>query len=410
MRDHDPGPEQEFFRVFEDYYDLEQAPARRYTTTEYSLDRMLPLARLAGNPERDLRILHVAGTKGKGSTCFFLTALLASAGRRCGTFTSPHLATVRERFQVNNQLVSYERLLAHSRPLEAAIRREGLAPSLFEIMTVLSLQIFVAEQCEFAVVETGIGGLLDSTNYVPKPECTVITPVSFDHTQLLGCDITQIAAQKAGIIKPGVPLVCGTQPHAEAAAVIRGRAAECDAPLFGPAPADEAAKWSLPGLPPFALDNFRTALQACTVVGISPDPDAFAMPQLRARCERIREQPLVILDAAHNADSAEKLVASLRGLYPGTDFTVVLGVVKGKDVEGVFRPLAELGCDFILTNPRSHKGSELDALVSLAQQAGVSYEVRPEITEAADLPADRNLLFTGSFFTALIGEMLFSPA
>jgi dihydrofolate synthase/folylpolyglutamate synthase len=131
---------------------------------------------------------------------------------------------------------------------------------------------------------------------------------------------------------------------------------------------------------------------------------------LPARCERLRQQPLVIIDAAHNADSAQQLVASLGALYPGVRFTVVLGIVKGKDVAGIFGALAPFAEELILTNPQSRgKGSELDGLVSLAVGAGVRFRVQSEITSVDDLPRQANLLFTGSFFTALIGEKLFGP-
>ena len=408
MRDLDPLLEQEFFGIFRDYFDLEQNTSRKYSSDEYTLDRMLPLARLAGNPEKKLRLVHVAGTKGKGSTCYLLTALLRSANVRCGAFTSPHLATVRERFQMDCRLVPYAKLIKHAREYESKLRRNALQPTLFEIMTVLSMQIFAAENCEFAILETGIGGLLDSTNYPRQPECCVITAVSLDHTQLLGNTIAEIAAQKAGIIKAGVPVVCGTQPYPEAERVVRQTAARLDAPVFEPAPAAELDGWASESWPPFLADNFRAALQACRVLRVTPEREAFRLPELRARCECIRRDPLVVIDGAHNADSALKLVDGLLRLYPGRAFTVVLGVTKGKDAEGIFTALSRLGCDFILTHPRSHKGSELDVLTELAQDAGARFTVRPEIDSLDDLPPGRNLVFTGSFFTALIGEALFS--
>ncbi len=408
MRDWDPVQEQEFFDIFRDYYDLEQTSGRKYTSGEYTLDRMTPLAELAGNPEDKLRVLHVAGTKGKGSTALLLTALLRSAQHRCGTFTSPHLATVRERFQIDNQLISYEELIAQARAFEQKLRVHGWEPSLFEIMTILSLQLFVNNHCKFAVLETGIGGLLDATNYVSSPECCVITPVSVDHTHILGKTISEIAAQKAGIIKPDTPIVCSRQPFAEAEAVIRQQAKSLNAPFYSPVPATDLEQWPLPAMPPFMLDNLRSALQVCNVIGVTPDPKRFVIPEMRARSECICHDPLVVIDGSHNADSAQKLVESMRTLYPKTDFTIVLGCVKGKDAEGIFQALLQLSNDFILTNPHTPKGSELDRLVSFGTKTEVSFEIQPTINSPADLPPNRNLLFTGSFFTALIGEKLFN--
>ena len=180
--------------------------------------------------------------------------------------------------------------------------------------------------------------------------------------------------------------------------MIRAQAAKVGAPLHGPAEPEALVGWASPDWPPFLADNFRTALQVCRVLDVRPDRAAFVMPQLRARCERIREKPLVLLDGAHNADSAEKLVASVRQLYPGQDFTVVLGIVKGKDVAGIFNALCRLTRRFVLTNPQTPKGTELDALVQLAQAAGVTYRVVPDIRQVEDLAADGNLLFIFNHF------------
>jgi dihydrofolate synthase/folylpolyglutamate synthase len=408
MQELDPRSEQEFFAIFQDYFNLETNTARRYTSGEYSLERMQPIAAAAGHPERELRIVHIAGTKGKGSTTHFVAALLASAGRSCGTFTSPHLVTVRERFQVNNRLLPYDEIIKAARKLEARLRQQQLEPSLFEIMTVLALRIFAEHQCEFAVLETGIGGTLDSTNYIPDPVCCAITSVSLDHTQLLGESVEEIASQKAGIIKAGVPVIIARQPFSQAERVLKEAAASRQAPVLQPAGEAELASWPVQHLPAFLQDNFRTALAICQRLALKPDPAKFEMPALRGRCECLRKDPLVIIDSAHNADSADKLVDSLILRYPQTRFTVVLGVVRGKDTAGIMKALARLQADFILTNPCvPHKGSELDTLVKLADSLGCRYLVIPEIGSLRQLPETTPLLFTGSFFTALIGARLF---
>ncbi len=412
MRDFDPEQEQAFFAAVDRYFDLEKRPNRRYGTHEYTLERMTPLARAAGHPENGLRIVHVAGTKGKGSTAFFLAALLESAGRRCGVFSSPHLATVRERFQISGSLVPYADLLEATRRLDRDVTEAGLTPTLFEFMTVLALRLFVEAGCEFAVLETGIGGTLDATNYVPRKVCTIITPVSFDHTELLGKTITEIADQKAGILRPGVPAVCAPQPFAEAQCLIEGRARRLAAPfvpVVSPRQDTMAAFPALQDLPPFLRDNFQTAFQACAVLGILPRPENFRRPQLRARCECVRDDPPVVLDGAHNADSAQQLVRALEALFPGTRFVVILGVVPGKDIPGILDPLRNVAGRFILTHPLSWRGSDLDRLEHAARESGAPYEIKPELKTRQDLPANEPLLFTGSFFTALIGEKLFPP-
>ena len=408
MRDWDRDREAEFFSVLAKYLDLERNTSRSYAAGEYSLERMPRLAELAGNPERRLRIVHVAGTKGKGSTCHYLAALLASAGLRVGVFASPHLSSVRERFQIDGVPVGYPPLLDGARALTAALDAEGMTPGFFEILTVLGLRLFVAERCEVAVVETGIGGRLDATNYIASPLCTAITPVSYDHTQILGDTIEAIAAEKAGILKPGVPLVLARQPFAAAENVIRARAAELDVPVLPPVPLAAARPWLPETTPEFLVENLSTSLSVCPVLGIAPDRARFVPPALRGRFEIVRRAPLVMLDAAHNADSARRLVEALRARYPETVWTVVLGVAHGKDIGGIVREFAALPARFVLTNPRPPKPSGLAELTSAAAVAGLRFEVVPEIRSAADLPAGEPLLFTGSFFTALIGDELFS--
>ncbi|NOY81391.1 MAG: hypothetical protein GXP31_10355 [Kiritimatiellaeota bacterium] len=412
MRDFDPEQEQAFFAAVDRYFDLEKRPNRRYGTHEYTLERMTPLARAAGHPEGELRIVHVAGTKGKGSTAFFLSALLESAGHRCGVFSSPHLATVRERFQIAGDLVSYTDLLDATRRLDRELTAADLTPTLFEFMTLLALRLFVGAGCEFAVLETGIGGTLDATNYVPQKVCTILTPISFDHMELLGDTIAEIAGQKAGILRPGVPAVCAPQPFVEARRVIEDRARELAAPFIPGARRHDsavAAYSAVQALAPFLQDNFRTALQACDVMEVSPRPEQFRMPQLRARCECVRREPPVVLDGAHNADSAQQLVRALGELFPNTRFVVVLGVVPGKDILGILAPLREVASRFIFTHPLSWRGSALESLEAAAREMGVRYDVRSGLKSVRDVPADKPLLFTGSFFTALIGESLFSP-
>lgn len=397
-----------FFAILSRYLDLERDTSRSYSPAAYSLERMPHLARLADNPERQLGLIHVAGTKGKGSTCHFLSALLVASGQRVGTFASPHLRTVRERFLIDGQLVGYGPLLEQAHELAEAIERESLSPGFFEILTVLGLRLFVREGCLLAVVETGIGGRLDATNYIRSPLCTAITPISYDHTQILGDTIEAIAAEKAGILKPGVPLVLGRQPFPAAEQTILAQAAALGVPVERPVPLEQARAWLPEDAADFMAENFATALRVCQVLGYEPNRADFRMPELRGRFEIIRRDPLVVLDAAHNADSARRLAEAVRRRFPGLAWTVVLGVAKGKDIAGIVRELSAIEADFILTNPRPPKASGLAELAEAARAAGLRHRIVEQITRPQDLPGDRPLLFTGSFFAALIGEELFS--
>jgi dihydrofolate synthase/folylpolyglutamate synthase len=408
MRDWDREHEAEFFGILNRYLDLERDTSRSYSAAEYSLDRMPVLAGLADNPERKLGIVHVAGTKGKGSTCHYLASLLAAHGTRVGTFASPHLSTVRERFQVNGIPVPYVPLLREARALAEAMEEHELVPGFFEVLTVLALSLFVHESCTMAVVETGIGGRLDATNYISDPLCTAIMSISLDHTQLLGDTVELIAAEKAGILKPGVPLVLAPQPFPEAETVIRKRAKKLGIRVEEPVPIHEARLWLPRTTPDFLVENFAVALRICQLLDKVPQRSAFQPPQPRGRFEIVSQTPLVLLDAAHNADSARRLAEAIRQHFPHLRWTIVLGVVKGKDVDGIVRELADLDADFILTNPRPPKVSALPQLVEIFQQRGLSHRTVPDILQPDQLPTGQPLLFTGSFFTALIGEELFS--
>ena len=410
MRDYDEAQEQLFFGLFKEYFDSEKDAGKQHDPANYSLDRMFPLAELAGNPERRLKVIHIAGTKGKGSTSHFISALLESCGKTVGLFTSPHLCTVRERFQVNNQLLPYDVLIKESTGFLKAVKAAGLKPSLFELFTVLALKMFASQGVEYAVMETGIGGRLDATNYIQNPVMTVIAPISFDHVALLGNTIEAIASEKAGIIKPNVPVVISKQPYAAAEKVLLEKAAAVCAPVLRPCEQSETVGFLPEKFPFFLRENFSSSLKAVEALGLHPQPQRFKVPQLRARMELIRRQPqMVLLDAAHNADSMQKLVAGLAELYPEVGWTVVLGCVKGKDVHGMAQALKALpNARYILTNPQTGKGSALPELEAEAQNAGLNViGTIPELKSASQLPADSPLLFTGSFFTALIGEELF---
>ena len=409
MRDYDEARELLFFGLFKEYFDSEKDAGKQHDPANYSLERMYPLAELAENPERQLKVIHIAGTKGKGSTSHFISALMEASGKTVGLFTSPHLCTVRERFQINNLLLPYDVLTRESAEFLKVVKAKGLKPSLFELFTIIALRIFASQGVEYAVMETGIGGRLDATNYIPNPVMTVISPISFDHVALLGNTIEAIASEKAGIIKPRVPVVISKQPYPAAEKVLLDKAASVEAPVLRPCILAEIGGFLPERFPSFLRENFCSSLKAVKALGLQPQPQRFKLPQLRARMELIRKEPLVLLDAAHNGDSMQKLVAGLAEMYPEVCWTVVLGCVKGKDVHGMAQALKEVpNARYILTNPQTGKGSALSELENEARAVGLPILCTiPELRSADQLPADSPLLFTGSFFTALIGEELF---
>lgn len=400
--------EQKFISLFKPFLDLERNTSQNYSDKEYNLNRMPLLAALAGNPEKILKIIHIAGTKGKGSTAILLGSLLNAGENSCGVFSSPHLISIRERFLVNNQPLPYKILIEEADKLINKIQKKTANVNFFEIMTVLALRLFVRLKCRYAVVETGIGGLLDATNYIPSPECCIITAVSFDHTELLGRGLPEIAAQKAGIIKKNTPLIVSRQPfEKEVMPIITKEANKKTAPLYRTNPENNAGFPSWETMPPVQRENFASALQATRILNLMPKPSEFQTPQLPGRCQVLKDKPLIIVDGAHNGDSARRLTETIKWFYPNSRFLIIIGVAQGKDCEEILLNFTQLKkSHFILTNPRPFKKSGLGELTTAAEKLKLRYKVIPEINSRTQLPDNENLLFTGSFFTAVIGAEL----
>ncbi|MBO7742317.1 MAG: hypothetical protein J6S21_07155, partial [Victivallales bacterium] len=227
-----------------------------------------------------------------------------------------------------------------------------------------------------------------------------------DHTALLGGTIEEIAREKAGIIRSGTPLILGRQPIAAGENTVLAEAEALGTPVFRPEAAPEG--WLPENTPAFLQENFATAWKTLEVLGVRPERSVFRSPLLRARFEMLRREPPVIIDAAHNGDSAGRLTEALNQAFPGIRFTCVLGAVPGKDVAGIVQGLSGMNADFILTDPHTQRGSALKELEEAARACGLNIRaVMPRIESESDLPAGTPLLFTGSFFTALIGEKIF---
>src|SRR5213594_87031 len=203
----------------------------RWFGAKFGLQNTRQLAARAGDPQNQLRFIHVAGTNGKGSTCAMLESIYRAAGLRVGLFTSPHLVSFRERIQVNRQLISEADVVRLVSEMQGLLKEfpADHHPTFFEVLTVMALRYFAEQQCDLVIWETGLGGRLDATNIV-TPLASVITNIAFDHQQWLGDTLPKIAAEKAGIIKPGVPVLTATDDP-EALAVIRSTAAHLRAPL-----------------------------------------------------------------------------------------------------------------------------------------------------------------------------------
>ncbi|MEI8289082.1 MAG: folylpolyglutamate synthase/dihydrofolate synthase family protein [Verrucomicrobiota bacterium] len=388
----------------------------------FGLEPARRFAALAGNPQEKLRFIHVAGTNGKGSTCAMLESIYRAAGLRVGLFTSPHLVSFRERIQVNRELIAESEVVRLIVELRAANRKNE--STLFEFATLMALKYFAEQKCDLVIWETGLGGRLDATNIV-TPLASVITNIAFDHQQWLGDTLEKIAAEKAGIIKPGVPVVTTTAAP-EALEVIGNIARRENAPLIKAAPpsrlrAAETAKLPLMG----EHQKTNAALALATVealqrhIPVSADNvrEGFAKVNWPGRLQLIR-QPAgrkVLLDGAHNLAGAETLRATLEKDFAGTRPVLIFGALADKDWPDICRLLAPLA-EKIVTVPVASERTADPIAVARMFCAASSKSV---VASFQNLPAALNacredpfLVITGSLY--LIGEALeqfgFSPA
>jgi dihydrofolate synthase/folylpolyglutamate synthase len=397
----------------------------RRATFDYErlgLARVRALLEAAGHPERGLPCIHIAGSKGKGSVARMAEALLCAAGRRVGTFTSPHLESWRERFRVAGEEVPVELLLSSLRALVPGAERlrgdPDLRPSFFDVTTVLALSVFRAAKVDAAVVEVGLGGRLDSTNSV-EPRVSVLTTVQLEHTDKLGDTLEAIAREKAGILRPGVPLVHGPLAP-EALAAVLARAAAEDTPLeeVGAQVVDETAAGmrlrladgrevalSVIGRP--QAINAALAVRAVEhFLGRSLARDELAALErvrLPARVEQIAD---AILDCAHTPDSARALRQTLRAVWPERDWVLVVAISRDKDCAGIFQELAPLARACVITRAEAARSADPEALAPLAWASGIepveidADPLRAVARARALVRPGEGLLITGSIYLA----------
>lgn len=406
---------------------------RAPTAADLVLDRMRSLLHRLGDPHRRLRLLHIAGSKGKGSTSALLAAILRRAGYRTGLFTSPHLVHIEERFQVNGVPIGRDELTQLLADVKAATEAAPRpAPTFFEICTALGFLHFQRRRCDAAVLEVGLGGRLDSTN-VCFPRVSVITSISLDHTRVLGDRLALIAREKAGIIKPRVPVISGVaipEPRAVIEEVARARRApltQIDADFQceyrpGHLDADRPAvrvttrQRAWPWLELNLLGAHQAANAAVAVAtveelrgqgwSISDEAVAAGLREAEwpARLEVVRRDPLVVLDCAHNVASAQALVRTLDESFPPVPRTLLFAGSSDKDVAGMFGCLAPAFGRAILTrytnNPRAIPPEELARAWRQAGGTEPTIAATPAEGLALALQLGGLVCVTGSVFLA----------
>jgi dihydrofolate synthase/folylpolyglutamate synthase len=413
------------------YVDFSLQKAVTYSPARFKLERMQELVASLDNPHQAYPIIHVAGTKGKGSVCILCANALYEAGYKVGLYTSPHLDDYAERIQIDGEFIPHTdlaELVEEIKPHVAAI------PELttFEITTALAFLYFAKQKIDAAVVEVGLGGRLDATNVV-HPKVSVISSISYDHTLLLGTTLTQIAGEKAGIIKPGVPVVASPQEE-ESRQVIERIAQERSSPLLQVGrdilfenisrslKGQTIRIWSPTGNPstPMILSipllgshqmvNAATAyaaLEICRQQGLHITQDAikrgFANVFWPGRFEIIQYSPPVILDCAHNRDSALNLRLTLQEYYPSKLVILVFGASEDKDIQGMFIELMPLVKELIAVKSFHPRAIEPEKLVEMAQTFGHPVDCVEHIPEALEkalqlVGKDGVVLVTGSIF------------
>lgn len=383
---------------------------REHFGTKLGVERIQKLLDRLYHPEQKFPSIHIAGTNGKGSTAYFLHAILMHAGYRAGLYTSPHLEDFCERIQVGGEKIRPERVLHWARVIQE-VEEEPL--TFFEMATVIALLHFAEEKVPVAILEVGLGGRLDATN-VLQPLVSIITTIGMDHQHQLGTTLEAIAAEKGGIIKPGVPILCGAdQP--EVVRVIQSIAERQQAPLTFLAPLDD--RLSLGPLGGHQRLNASLAVEAARLLtkqdyfireeAITAGLAATVVP---GRLEEI--SPNVLLDGAHNLPAVEALHSFLQERYPARrdparPIHLLFGVMADKDWKKMLAVLAPVCAKATFVRPTLRRSEDPFKLQEEGMSLGIDGEVIPNIPQAVqrvirNLPENGLLLVTGSFFT--VGE------
>lgn len=384
--------------------DYEKLSSYKYSLPNFDLRGTERMLGSVGNPHKTMKLLHIAGTKGKGSTAIMAQSILTKCGYKTGLFTSPHLVDLEERMTIDGRMVPKDdvrRIMGTLRPYVDSIRREApeQSPTFFELVTALGFCYFAEQKVDYGVIEVGMGGRLDSTNVI-RPLVSIISHLDFDHVRQLGPTLDRIAWEKAGIIKPGVPVVCAPQRQ-DALAVIEKTCCERNAPLHllgrdfvlsdvessltddQPhccftlrTPARLLRNVCMPLLGRHQASNAALAIRSVEILEETGEcrlseqilRDALAQVRCPARIEVIPGTPLVILDGAHNVAAMEALREVLVENLSGRRLFFVFGVARDKDVDGIIQRFAPLASGIAVTRSDSPRAVPSFVLLEKAKQ------------------------------------------
>ena len=419
---------EEYLNSFINYEQILGIP---YAHRGYGLRHMEELLSRMGNPQLAARTVHIAGTKGKGSVAAMIAQVLSGSGYKTGLYTSPHLHNLRERIRMDGSSIPEAEFAAAMAEIKPVIERHDTTfrqLTYFEVLTVLAFAYFKKEQVDFQVLEVGLGGRLDATN-VASPVVCIITPISLDHTQILGNSLVEIAREKAGIIKSGCWVVLSPQPE-EAASIITDICREKEAKVVQ---VGKDITWhklggdlfhqslvikgrtsnyqvSIPLLGDYQLENTATAvaaLETLASVGFAISAADIAQGLARVkwpgRFQILHQHPTVLVDGAHNVVSTQRLVSNIKAYFNYKRILLVFGASSDKDIPGMVKELVPLSPQVIVTRTSHSRAASPSTLAAEFTKRGIEPEIRETVAQAISRAlslADRTDLIcvTGSLF------------
>lgn len=386
--------------------------------SSYGIERMEMLLEKLGIKSLPFPVIHVAGTNGKGSTCAMIDSIYRANGYKVGLFSSPHLVHLGERVRINGKILSEEKIIRHLRvirPLAEEIEKEveGMHPSFFEIITAIAFCEFSQEKVDLAVIETGLGGRLDSTNVV-VPEISIITTISLDHCHILGNTIEEIAFEKAGIVKKGCPVVTGWLPDS-ANEIVRKIALERGASFY--TLAKQSSQQDLPETNLVGEHQNRNAALAVKVTQILKEnfpvkeeklDSGLQSVKLEGRWQVLQDNPMIVLDACHNQEGATVLIQQLAQLPKNVELVVWFGSLGEDRAKEILSVLTQFASEIRIFKPRQPRACSLKALRSLICPTFSGKVLNGEVEKIDSyfniIHSGQILLITGSIY--LLGEIM----
>ncbi len=401
----------------------------------FGLDRIYKLLELLENPHEKLNVIHIGGTNGKGSTASMLNSILVKSGYKVGLFTSPHIHSYRERYKINNEMISEEEvasLITQIKPLLKKMVDEGYEhPTEFEVNTAMAFKYFNDKKVDLVILEVGLGGEIDSTNVVSKPLLSIITNVAMDHLDYLGDTLEKIATVKSGIIKKNRPLVTGVDKE-EAYKVIEKKCKSLDAPIYKLGKdfnyqliklTEKDTLAHVHGLKKSYL-NVRTSLLgehqaknmaiAVSAAEILQDLgynkinentiyEGLKDIKWQARFEVIDSDPIIVIDVAHNVDGVISLKNTIENIFPNRPLTLLIGMLADKEREKVIEIIAPMAEKIIVTKPLSPRAGNWEEIKEMAQKYCQTVDLSPDIEGAIKLALNKCdpkgiVVITGSFY------------